>query len=241
MGLNYFTVQEAIDEARSVYLNDTAAQRYTNARMLDLFKSSLDIILLKLVEADVPYTKMTLPATTVVSTATSYEINPSASGFYAMLPIRVMERPAGATLWQTMIERDWLPLNLTPGINRTYWKWGTVGEGLGFEDPGNQLQFPAGTGSTQLLIDVRMATPDLTAGLTATIKLPGLQSYFAARLAALASTFIGNNPTRGVACESIAEGILQSYLNVNVKKNQSIAHRRKPFNYMKRNGWRFWR
>jgi hypothetical protein len=57
MGVNTFTVQEAIDEARATYLNDVAGQRYTDGRMTFLFQSSYDIILLELVKANVPFTK----------------------------------------------------------------------------------------------------------------------------------------------------------------------------------------
>lgn len=236
MALDNWTPQQAIDEARRVYLNDSAGQRYTDARMFDIFKSSLDIILLKLVESEVPYTKLTTEVGPAVASATSIAVLGSGlPGAPAMVPIRVYEKPVGDTTWTPMIEQDWVPLDLTPGKYRGYWRWGSNSPNT----PRSLLLFPAGTTSTTFLVDCRIATPTLAAS-DDTIYLPGMRSYFAARIAALAATFIGNNPTKGQQCEAIAQSILDSYLNINAKKNQSMPHSRRAFGTWKRSGWRFW-
>lgn len=238
MALDYFTAEEAIDEARAVYLNDTAGGRYTDARMFELFKSSLDIILLKLVESEVPFTKTTIRISAIPAAVT---VVPLETGdlTHPIVPIRVKERQNGTTLWTPMIEQSWVPSNLTAGPLRTYWRWGLAGNAPTVT-PVATIEVPAGTVVSDFDVDCRIATPEVP-DATTTIRLPGLRSYFAARLAALGATFIGNNPTRGQQCEAIAQTILDAYLNIHGKKNQSIPARRLPFNYLKRSGWRFWR
>jgi len=241
MGLEYFTLQEAVDEARGVYLNDDAAQRYTDSRMLTVIQSVLDTILLKLVESNVPYTKTTLGPFNLLAADTTIEIF-SQDNTVPIVPIRAREAPLGQVTFSPMIEQDWIDRNLalTPGTYRTFWRWG-LAPGSATDIPIMKFQCPPGTVTSTIYIDCRMATPDTSVTALATsIKLPGLKNYFAARLAAVASAFIGNNPTRAQECNAIAEDILKSYMNINVKKNQSLPKRRRAFNYLKRNGWRFW-
>jgi hypothetical protein len=49
------------------------------------------------------------------------------------------------------------------------------------------------------------------------------------RVAGLASEFIGENPTRAESLNSNASNALERALNINIKSEQSIVTRRRPF------------
>lgn len=211
---------EITTRAAEVYLNDRARDRWTDAILLPVVKDAWDCLQTELLSEgiallDEESAKIDVPAnTTILNTL---------GGFPAdfVYPIKLYEKADGAadSEYREVDEELWNPVDLVSYESIDYWAWR--------ED---QIKVrPATTARDVKLLYKKMLATLAVIGDDLAI-LPVLyRKYLAAKVAALASMFDGENSSRAAVCEGVAEKELEKILNIYTKKQQSMGVRRMPF------------
>jgi hypothetical protein len=209
------TVQEVLDEARQVYLNDAAVDIFTNGLLLPFAKRAYDELQNKLalnghqIAEEVSAT-IDVPANTLVM--------PSLPT-YLIEPTSLEERADGSVSnadWAAMDKVDELPL-IAPGDTLRFWRWQE-----------NEIKL---VGSVQAR-EVRLKYTKFQAAIidvSTSMPIINCKPYLSARVAALAAGHIGGNKERAMACQADAENALSDLLGISTKGEQNLGVRRRPF------------
>jgi len=207
-----YTAQDIMDAAREVYLNDSSATLFTDAKLLPLLRQVYSFMETTLQGNNIPCGHKI--ATPKVIPAGTTEYTPLPSDF--MWPIKMEERLNTSTdLYQPMAQKRWEPqLQQTDKLH--YWIWR--------ED--RIFLLGANTDREVLLYYYRTfpSVQDVDE-----IILGKAEQYLIAKLAAMAHMFYQQNDTLAKICNDAAEGNLQQIVNIQTKKSQSLPTRRKPY------------
>lgn len=205
---------EILSEASTTYLNDSTRGTWTDAVLLPSLKTAYDQLRLALVAVDAPVIDETTTAALTIN-ALATEVPTIADLLY---PIKVWERGVGDSedAWSVVTERDWEPESVSGGMILN-WKWA--------EDA---IKVRPANVARQVKVYYKR---DLSAIIDANsaVNLTLAKTYLAAKTAALAAGLRGNNPTRAMALDAIAESEKERYTGIIVKRMQVQGVRRQSY------------
>jgi hypothetical protein len=196
-------------------MNDQSQTDYTNTVLLPFVKDAFKELQLELhLNGSLALEKInavvTLPAlSTSFSTAA---ILPSD----LLEPQRLWERHVGETYWHEMNETTWPPDVIQTTYN-TYWS-----------EAQQDIIVPGATVATEVKIFGIKSLSDITSA-SDPLPINECQPFMVNRVAALASRFIGNNPTRANALDAMAVISLSKLTQIGGKSKQGVRFRRRPF------------
>lgn len=209
---------EILSDAAATYLNDSARSTWTDAVLLPNLKTAYDQLRLALVEIDAP----TIDETTTAPITVAIGIGEVAAIADLLYPIKVWERGVGENddAWSVVDEGDWEP-ETTSGTTRLLnWKWA--------ED---MIKVRPSSVAREVKVYYKR---DLSAIVDANsaVNLTLAKTYLSAKTAALAAGLRGNNPSRAIALNDIAETEKERYTGIIVKRMQVHGVRRQSFSYL---------
>lgn len=207
---------DVMDEARKVYLNDTAASLYTNTALIPHLSAAYDELQQELEENGASQLKEI--STTISVTALAVTLTLPAD-FVA--PIKLEERGVGETVWTPMEELPWEPSTTQTSILR-YWNYR--------ED---EVKFLGATVAREVKLFYWKSLTAITAAGT-TVSIINSKRFLALRTSATAATFIGQNPILGDRLGREADEALGKIVNRNIRKQQGMPVRRRPFGWRRR-------
>ena len=208
------TFQNAVDTAKKVYLNDESSRVYTDARMFEVAKEAFRNLKSELGLADDQVFREIQ--------AITYTAGGTTLTFTSLIkPVFLEERDANSTNvsdYKPIMEQMWeLGRDRDATADLRYWAW---------REQSIQV-LPATTNRTvRGYFDKSLADP---AAIGDPISITFAEEYLAPRIAALASAFIGNNPERASACDTLAKQALDRILGRSAKSQQSLVVKRKPY------------
>lgn len=205
-------VSNLLETARKAYLNDPAANKYTNSVLLEHLKTAYNELETALEANDIG-TKNAIAPLKVISIGIK-EYNPLPIDY--MWPVRLEERLSGSTdLYQSMEKRTWEPQTAQTD-SLLYWV-----------DRLDKILFVGATTARDVILYYQRMFPALN---SATDRVLGKAEMFLyAKTAALAFIFIDQNLTLAEQADNIAQKNLNDVINIQVKKRQSQPTRRRPF------------
>lgn len=226
-------ISDALAESRSM-LNDVAATKYTNAVLLPFirkayeeFQSWADAYNLQTVKRSTPLIPgaNTVGNYTVISlTGTTPLIPPD-----VRIPIRIWEKANADSdsEYTLMEEREFKPIYDNQGSRTTlgFWSW-----------DGFTLFFPIVLPASQRTIRLEyLGSVVAFTDQTSTVYDVFFKTNLAARTAALAAMYIGQNETRAAACNDDANQALDRMVSVLIRQQQGFTGvRRVPFGTRRR-------
>lgn len=180
-----FLASDVFDGARSPFLNDSAANLYTNTALLPHLKAANEELEQLLIIYGAPVQRVvTSPVLAVVAGVTSIV----ASGSPALptdflIPISLHERTTGDSnqSWTEMYPRNFEPENQTPTTTFQYYAFRN-----------NGLYFPAATGNRDIMIKYERQLAIIT-GAASPVDFYLSKRFLCARVAELAARYIGQN------------------------------------------------
>lgn len=231
------TVSSILSEARFM-LNDTTATLYTDAALLpaarkayEEFESWAESYNLQLVKKDTgDITPQTVEGNYVVMrfTGDGAATNPQFPADFR-IPVRIWEKENGQdrTFYAQMEEVEFRPVVGTTVSRQTYGFWMFDGKTL-------YLPAISTPSSRNILIQYIGSTISFT-DETSTLYDIHFKTHLAARTAALAAMYIGQNESRAVAAQDDSNAALDRIVEALVRKNQgAFGTRRIPFGTLRR-------
>lgn len=211
-------VSDVCDRARKVYLNDAGSQLYSNLALLPFIQQAYGEMQLELTANGLEITKETSAVLAVaagIEPVIDVNLIPD-----LVMPLDIYERGVGETYFPIypMTKLDWEP-NTERTDTLRYWNWRE-----------NQIKFIGSTSAREVKVRYIKGLPALI-GESTPLAILNAVEFLAARSAGLASRFIGGNFTRADACDTDAGRLLPRLVAIEVKSNQTIAYRRRPFRF----------
>jgi len=205
-------VSDILNDARQVYLNDTAGARFTNDKLLPHLRVANGMLETDLEENDVQCKNQISTPLVITAGAVKYQFLPPDF----VWPIKMEERLSGSNdLYSPMVQRVWEP-QTTVTDKLIYWVW-----------RGDEIYFKGANTDRDVLLYYQRAFYPINAVEDAVWGYG--REYLAAMTAALAHEFISQNETLAGRCKEIADGHRDSIVNIMTKKRQSMPVRRKPY------------
>jgi hypothetical protein len=209
--MNTVNVQDIIDDARNVYLNDTQG-RFTNAIMLPYIRMALGYMETNLEENGVACKNETSSPISVPALTT--ELVPLPPDF--VLPIMLKERAASSTdLFSDMHQRPWEP-EISPGDRLVYWSWRN-----------DKIYLAPATTPREVKLYYQRSFP--IANVSTDIVYNYARQFLAAKTAALVHLLISQNTSLAGICDNQAETNMAQIVNIQIKKSQAMPYRRRPY------------
>lgn len=212
-----YTAQEPLDEAKGL-LNDPSGHIYTDARMIPLLQKAYRELQNKMMLNGLPVLK---EVSSVVDVTAGTVALGDGSGLPSdfIYPIELEERADGSSeLFQGMTEREW-----EPEIEQTtYLRFWNFRE--------EEIKFVGATTDREVRIKYMKGLTRITATSTP-IPIIGATPYLAARAAALAAQFIGENPSRASDLNGDAAMQRDDLIALLVKRRQGLPVRRRVNRY----------
>lgn len=201
-------------EARAL-LNDVSAGLYTDERLLTFINKAYREMQDNLNLNGLQHLDEIAAYITVLAGATTIGTPPADM----IRPTEVAERPSGtADQFVALDNRTWLP-DEPANQSLRYWVWRE-----------EAIELLAATSSRQVRVRYLKSLPALT-GSASTILVTNAVSFLAARSAALAARYIGENETRANSLDSEAVYALGNLVRLNVRMNQGRPTRRRRTRY----------
>lgn len=203
-------------------LNDAAQTKFTDAVLLPYCLDACEELQNKL-------QLYGIPVLSTIATAIDVPQNTLNMGVLLpadlLIPQRLEERLHGSTdLYAPMTRRQWEP-DILPTDSLRYWTYR------------NQDIFFVGATSDR---DVKIYYLKLLLNPTATsfvVVVNNCKQFLINRIAALAARFVGENPTRADALDTMAAIQLEDLIGIGVKSKQGTRARRRPFVIIGRRRW----
>lgn len=206
------TAQDIINDARSVYLNDPNGGLYSNSKLLPYVKRASDYLETSLEENNIVSKNKTESPIKVRVGAT--ELSPLPADF--IWPIELLERASGSLdPYIPMNQRPWEP-QIALGDRLVYWTWR--------ED---KIKLTGALTEREVLLRYQRAFSIINVASDAVYGYA--KQYLSSKTAALAHIFVSQNETLANLCDQEAEDNLESIINIQVKKTQSMPVRRRPY------------
>jgi len=205
-------VQDIMDGARNVYLNDIAATLYTNTRLLPYVKMASDFMETNLEENNISCKNETEVGIKVVAGAD--ELLPLPADF--VWPIALKERGWGSSdLYSDMNQRPWEP-EISPSDRLIYWTWRT-----------DKIKLLPATTDREVKLYYQCSFPIINVANDAVYGYA--KQYLIAKTAAMAYLFISQNTTAAEIANKQAEKNMDQLVNIQAKKSQATPTRRRPY------------
>lgn len=213
------SVASVLDRA-AFFLNDTQRQLFTNAVLIEPFKVAYDDLKEECYNSDIAITGDVSEAF-VINIGVTDIGGPSGPALPSNLivPVALWERDSGTNndytlmgqyreLPKTEVQTQWL----------MYWSYMK-----------QYIQFIAATTARDVKID--FVADNFTIGDTpqGQLNMFTSKSFLSYRTAALAAEWTGENKERADALNGNAQSALDKLININVKNEQSMSVRRRPF------------
>lgn len=206
------TVDDVLNQAREVYLNDIEGVTYTDNVLLPYVKavysqyqSELEVNGLQFINS-IKNISVTA-GTTILITPADF-----------MYPISLQERDSGSTdnsAFMEMEQREWEPSRQQTN---------TLGQWV-FRN--GEVRFLGSTADREVKLYYQSIFPSLLDG--SSLVKGNCITFLAARTAAMAFLFLAQNETLAQVAEDVAKAELEKIIRVNVKRSQSLSARRKPY------------
>ncbi len=220
------TAQEILDSAAAL-LNDQAKQVFTDTVMLPYLKIAANELELELELNAIPMTNKKSAALVIAVGKTGIgDTGQVALPTDLISPITLHERLSGSNDdYSEMTHVEFLPDTQVLGSSLSYWSW--IGE---------KITFLGALTARDVKIDYTAAALTPITATTTVINMFNVKVFLQYRTAALAAQFIGENKERSDDLNVFARLGMDKLLGINVKGEQSISTRRKPFmaNYRSR-------
>jgi hypothetical protein len=130
----------------------------------------------------------------------------------------LLERDTGANDWIPMRKVTFIPENIRAGNSLTYWSWQR-----------QTLQFIGALGNKELKMNYIAKVQASVTDENDQINIINAKSFLSYRNASLCAEFIGENKTRADSLNQYAVLAIQRMLGINVKGQQGMPVRRRPF------------
>jgi len=210
--MSIIIVQDIIDGARNVYLNDTGAVLYTNARLLPYVKMASDFMETNLEENNISCKNETEVGIKVV--AGKDELLPLPPDF--VWPIALKERGWGSSdLFSDMNQRPWEP-EISPSDRLIYWTWRT-----------DRIKLLPATTDREVKLYYQCSFPIINVVNDSVYGYA--KQYLIAKVGAMAHLFISQNTTAAEIANKQAEKNMDQVVNIQAKKSQATPTRRRPY------------
>ena len=205
-------VQDILNDARQVYLNDTAGARFTDDKMIPHLRVANGMLETALEKNDVQCKNMI--ALPFIVTIGSLEYFPLPSDF--IWPVKMEERLSGSTdLYSPMVQRVWEP-QTTVTDKLIYWIY-----------RGDKIYFKGANTDRDVLLYYQRSFYPINAVEDSVYS--NAREYLSAMTAALVHEFVSQNETLAARCKEIGEGHLEEIINIMTKKRQTMPKRRKGY------------
>ena len=205
------TTYDIFEAARATFLNDTAATKYPDERLLFLAKRAYNYFQSRL-ESNGVNVKSKEVTKTITAGETYYSPLPND----LVVPVKCEERQAGTSdEFQPVIYRMNIPIT-TPASCILYWGWRM-----------DRLVFNEADNDREVKLYYMRTFPELF-GIDTRVFALG-EEFLIAKISALAHLFISQNEERAKIANEIAEAELDEILNILVKMDQANPIRRKPY------------
>jgi hypothetical protein len=205
-------------EAASTYLNDFGLRTWTKERLFVHLIQAHKQLQVDLILHGIPVIKKTSSIIDVPASTTSLDgLQPSD----LVEPISVWERAGGSSdNFVQMTEKGWEP-ETTQGTELRYWIW-----------QGEFIKFLGATTARDVKIKYKAAitVPDQEGS---TLGFLFAENYLSPKTAALAALSLGNLRAYGVL-SGIADVNLERVIRLNIKGQQSLPARRRPYRRARR-------
>jgi len=206
------SVQDVINRAREVYLNDVSGATYTNTVLLPYVKQAYDDVETEFELNNLGFVLgialIKVPANTLIL---------AVPGNF-LYPVELKERNWGSTSqtdYSDMSQRDIEPTReKTDRLINWAYREGTV-------------HFVGATTDREVKLSYQQAFPRLLDGQS--LVRGECLAFMSAKVAAYAHMFIAQNSTLADVANKLADGHLTSMILANVKKVQSLGVRRRPY------------
>lgn len=215
------SASDCMTEAASVYLNDSARTRWTNARLLPYLRSAYLELQAALEENDLP----PLYEVSLSLTLNAGEKELTAPPVDMIFPLRLTERAPGETRYTDMDEINWEP---DEDAQSKLYKW-VFREG--------KIQFLGATTTRQVKIQYTRSLNTI-AGENTNLEIPNAQGFLGARTAGLASSFGGRATERAAEANARAEYFKNAIINGLNKRTQDRPVRRRRYQMSGGTRWR---
>lgn len=213
------TAGSVMDSVRAL-MNDTAGQIYTNTAILPYIQIATDDLAMELQDYNIPISNVTSSALTISAGMTDVggSTGPALPNDLVEI-MMVSERTAGTTDDFTPMERrQFLPLTQQLTSYLQVWSWQ------------NQIiKLLGANGDVEVKLNYIAANLGDITNENTTLRLFNIKGYLAYRTSGHCSMFIGENETRARLLYGMAEKELETLLGINIKAQQSIRTRRRPF------------
>ena len=203
----------------AILLNDKNKTKYTYAVQVPYLNQALDELMESMEENNISVTNersaifvisagvLTIPEAPAVLPTDLIEIQ------------EIKERESGGldTDWIPVTKVDYLPI-LTQATALRYWSWLKGG-----------IKTIGATGIRDVRIDYIAKLQVDVVDENSSITILNSKSFLTYRTAGLCARFIGENPTRADSLDTFAGAAIERILGIDVKANQGMPAKRKPF------------
>lgn len=213
------TAQDVLDSSAAL-LNDQAKQIFTDAVMLPYLKIAYDELQEELELNAIPVTNVKSAAIVVTAGVLGIgDTGQPALPTDLISPISLYERSSGTNdSYTEMTHVEFLP-NITTLIDVLgYWAW-----------MGQFIKFIGANTDRDVKIEYTGMVLTPIASVSTVISLYNAKTFLEYRTAALGAQFIGENKERSDDLNVFARLGMDRLLGINVKGEQSIVTRRRPF------------
>jgi hypothetical protein len=214
------TLQEILDRARTIYLNDANGRVWLNEKLIPFFKTAYDELQTEYNNNDLQTIDAIADPLTITTSTIVY--SPLPADF--VWPVKLEERAAGSNdIYTPMSQLRW-NVNIAPGSMLVWWSF-----------YGDAITFPEHTTDREVLLYYKQLYPDLPEGsgdpiVDNTTSIYGhALSATAARIAGLIHRYVNQNQAMAEQCDATWEKEKFSVINMYTKKKQAIPARPRPF------------
>lgn len=198
-------------------MNDTARQVYTDAAILPYMQLAYEDLKTELQDYNIPISNVTSSAILVPA-----GIKQLADADLPVDLIEIMsinERTAGTADDFVLMERkQFLPLTQQLTAFLQYWSW---------QD--QVIKFLGANGNVEIKINYIASNLGDIADENTLLRLYNIKGYLTYRTGGHCSSFIGENESRANMLYGFAGQELEKLLSINIKSQQGIRTRRRPF------------
>jgi len=211
------TVADVAERARKVYMNDANVELYSNEIMLPFIQQAYGEMQLELNLNGLSTNK---EISTVLTIGIGINVITNIQIVDMVMPLDLFERAVGEgdDKFVRMEKTSW-ESNTLPSETLKKWNWRE-----------NEIKLIGSTADREVKVRYIKGLTILV-NENNVIGINNSTEFLAAKSAGLASRFIGGNIGRADSCDNDAGRILPRLVALEVKNNQSIAVRRKPFGY----------
>ncbi len=216
-------VSDVIAESAAL-LNDPSQTLYTNTKILPFVKKAYQELENHCIANGIPVVNEVSAVLDVAAAATTIATQPTDM----VEPIWLGERPDGSstgTTYTPMIERAWDP-NEEQTDTLRYWVWRE-----------ESIKLLGATAAREVLLRYHKNFGAGSITTASTIAVSNGKTFLAARSAALASVFLGENESRAAALQNDADVALETLIATSIRRSQNLPARRRPFKVSLRRSW----